>query len=104
MMHGLAGSAALVVLSLEAMASRRRLGFAYIAVFGLGSIAGMALLSVAIALPLRLSSRRLTALHRAMAAAVGLAVARSASSRSSRSATCARSSPEPRGETGRRPG
>ena len=71
MMHGLAGSAALVVLSLEAIASPG-LGFAYIAVFGLGSIAGMALLSVAIAVPLGVSSRRLTGLHRAMTVLVGL--------------------------------
>lgn len=70
MMHGLAGSAALVVLSLEAMSSPG-LGVGYIALFGFGSIAGMALLSVAIALPLRLSSRRLTGLHRAMTALVG---------------------------------
>jgi ABC-type nickel/cobalt efflux system permease component RcnA len=72
MMHGLAGSAALVVLSLEAIASPG-LGFGYIAVFGLGSIAGMALLSVVIAVPLGLTSRRLTALHRAMTVAVGAA-------------------------------
>lgn len=71
MMHGLAGSAALVVLSLQAMSSPG-LGFGYIAVFGLGSIVGMALLSVVIAVPLRLSSRRLTGLHRAMTALVGV--------------------------------
>ncbi len=42
--HGLAGSAALVVLSLKTVPSVA-LGLGYIAVFGLGSIAGMALLS-----------------------------------------------------------
>jgi ABC-type nickel/cobalt efflux system permease component RcnA len=72
MMQGLAGSAALVVLSLEAMASPR-LGFGYIAVFGVGSIAGMALLSVVIALPLGASARRLAGLHRALTIAVGAA-------------------------------
>jgi hypothetical protein len=41
MMHGLAGSAALVVLSLEAIPTIG-LGVGYIALFGLGSIAGMA--------------------------------------------------------------
>jgi len=71
MMHGLAGSAALVVLSLEAIASPG-LGFGYIALFGVGSIAGMALLSVVIALPLGLSARRLTGLHGAATAAVGV--------------------------------
>ena len=70
-MHGLAGSAALVVLSLRAMESPA-LGFAWIALFGLGSIAGMALLSVAIALPLRVTSRRLTGLHRGMTGLVGV--------------------------------
>lgn len=54
MMHGMAGSAALILLSLQAVQSFA-MGFAYIALFGLGSIAGMALLSVAIAVPLRLS-------------------------------------------------
>ena len=72
MMHGLAGSAALVVLSLEAIASPG-LGFGYIAVFGLGSIAGMALLSVVIAVPLGVSARRLAGLHRATTVAVGVA-------------------------------
>ena len=41
MMHGLAGSAALVVLSLKTAPSLP-LGLGYIAVFGLGSIVGMA--------------------------------------------------------------
>ena len=71
MMHGLAGSAALVVLSLKAVPSMS-LGLGYIAVFGLGSIAGMALLSVVIALPLRLSSGYLVGLHRSMTALVGV--------------------------------
>jgi hypothetical protein len=48
-------------------------GFAYIAVFGLGSILGMAALSAAIAVPLRLTSRRLKRTHDGLSAAVGLA-------------------------------
>lgn len=71
MMHGLAGSAALVLLSLQAAPSVP-LGLGYIALFGLGSIAGMAVLSVVIALPLRLSARRLTRLHQLMQVSVGL--------------------------------
>jgi len=71
MMHGLAGSAALVVLTLQTMPSVG-LGIGYIALFGVGSIAGMALLSVVIALPLGLSARRLTGLHGAATAAVGV--------------------------------
>jgi hypothetical protein len=71
MMHGLAGSAALVVLALQALPTAG-LGFGYIALFGLGSIAGMALLSAVVAVPLRLSSRYLTGVHRAVTALVGI--------------------------------
>lgn len=70
-MHGLAGSAALVVLSMQAVPSVM-LGLGYIALFGAGSIIGMALLSVAIAVPLRLSAARLTHVHRWLTASVGL--------------------------------
>jgi sulfite exporter TauE/SafE len=72
MVHGMAGSAALVLLSLEALRSPAW-GLVYIAVFGLGSILGMAALSAAIAVPLRLSSRRLTRGRDGLSAAVGLA-------------------------------
>lgn len=71
MMHGLAGSAALVMLSLKSLPSWS-IGLGYIVVFGVGSIAGMALLSVAIALPLRLSAGYLLGLHRSMTGLVGL--------------------------------
>ena len=71
MMHGLAGSAALVVLTLQSIPSVG-LGVGYIALFGLGSIAGMALLSVVIAVPLRLSSGYLTRVHHAMTGLVGV--------------------------------
>ena len=70
MMHGLAGSAALVVLSMQAAPSVS-IGLGYIALFGLGSIAGMALLSMVIALPLRLSADYLTGLHTSMTFLVG---------------------------------
>ena len=71
MMHGLAGSAALVMLSLKSLPSWS-IGVGYILVFGLGSIVGMALLSVVIALPLRLSAGYLLGLHRSMTGLVGL--------------------------------
>ncbi|MGQ0701031.1 MAG: urease accessory protein [Panacagrimonas sp.] len=71
MMHGMAGSAALIVLSLDAVPTVAA-GVAYILVFGAGSILGMALLSAMIALPLRASARALTGLHHGMTAAVGL--------------------------------
>ena len=71
MVHGMAGSAALILLSLEALRSPAW-GLAYIAIFGLGSILGMAALSVAIAVPLRLTSRHLTRAHDGLSAAVAL--------------------------------
>ncbi|MGI9025871.1 MAG: urease accessory protein [Burkholderiaceae bacterium] len=74
-MHGLAGSAALVVLSLKSVPSLS-LGLVYVAVFGVGSIIGMAILSIVIALPLRISARfsagYLAGLHRSMTALVGV--------------------------------
>ena len=72
MVHGMAGSAALILLSLEALRSPAW-GFAYVAIFGLGSILGMALLSAAIAVPLRLTSRRMTRAYDGLSVAVGLA-------------------------------
>jgi hypothetical protein len=69
-MHGLAGSAALVMLSLQGLPSVA-LGLGYIAVFGVGSLLGMAALSVVIAMPLRLSATRLVGLHRSATALVG---------------------------------
>jgi len=61
-MHGLAGSAALV---LVAVAETRSIpaAVAYLALFGAGSILGMVALSLAISVPLRLSARRLGALR-----------------------------------------
>jgi len=44
MVHGLAGSASLLLLALTAVSSSA--AFAYIAVFGVGSIAGMAMMSL----------------------------------------------------------
>jgi len=70
MIHGMAGSAALVLLSLEAVQSPL-MGLLYIALFGVGSIAGMALLSVVIAVPLRLSAERLNRLHHGLTLVVG---------------------------------
>ena len=52
LVHGLAGSAALVLLALGT-AGNLAVGLAYLAVFGLGSSLGMAALSCAVAVPLR---------------------------------------------------
>jgi hypothetical protein len=70
LMHGTAGSAALVVLSLGAVQSWQ-LGLLYIALFGAGSILGMALLSVAIVLPLRWSAAHARRAHAALTAGIG---------------------------------
>jgi hypothetical protein len=72
MVHGMAGSAALILLSLEAVDSAAW-GLGYIAIFGAGSILGMALLSVAIAVPLRLTSQYLSRAYGLLTGAVGLA-------------------------------
>jgi hypothetical protein len=54
--HGMQGSAALVILALPAAGSLAGVA-GYLAVFGLGSIVGMLLCSLAIALPLHASAR-----------------------------------------------
>ena len=59
MLHGLAGSAALTLFILAGVARNgsTALGLAYLAVFGVGSIGGMVLMSSLIAIPFSLSSR-----------------------------------------------
>lgn len=71
MMHGMAGSAALVVLTVESVASPWQ-GLFYIALFGLGSTLGMLLLAAAISLPLQYS-RRWSFAFRSLQSTVGLA-------------------------------
>jgi len=71
MVHGMAGSAALILLSLETLRTPTS-GLAYIALFGVGSIVGMAALSVVIAIPLHLTSQRLNRAHNGLSALVGV--------------------------------
>ena len=71
MTHGMAGSAALLLLTAASIGSAP-LGILYIALFGVGSIAGMAALSMVIAVPLTYSARALTWAHRGLHAAIGL--------------------------------
>ncbi|MEM9387287.1 MAG: sulfite exporter TauE/SafE family protein [Pseudomonadota bacterium] len=71
LMHGLAGSAALVILCLDSTGSLLN-GLLYMLLFALGSILGMALLSAVIAVPLTRSEHRLTHLHRGAQAVVVL--------------------------------
>lgn len=65
MMHGLAGSGALMLLVLTQISSAL-LGFLYVATFGVGSIVGMLLMSGLIGLPFAFSSRKLTHFHQSL--------------------------------------
>ena len=69
-MHGMAGSAALLVLAVSQAASPA-LGLGYVALFGIGSMIGMAALSTVIAVPLAVSARWLTWANRGLQGAVG---------------------------------
>ena len=69
-MHGMAGSAALILLTLQTVDSPWT-GMFYIALFGIGSILGMAALSVVIAIPLRYSANGLTGLHSTLQVVIG---------------------------------
>lgn len=69
LMHGMAGSGALAVLGVGDVATAW-LAMAWIAVFGVGSIVGMAALSAIISVPLS-AARRLTWLNNGLQAATG---------------------------------
>ncbi len=71
LMHGMAGSAALLVLAVT-QASSPAAGLGYVALFGIGSMIGMGALSTVIAVPLVVSARSLTWANRALQGAVGL--------------------------------
>lgn len=71
LMHGMAGSAAVILLALQTMTSSLQ-GVLYILVFGIGSMLGMALLSVVISLPMRFSAKRLTWAHNGLQLLVGI--------------------------------
>ena len=71
LMHGMAGSAALVVLA-ASQAGSPSIGVVYILLFGIGSMLGMGALSTVIAVPLAASARWLTWANRGLQVAVGL--------------------------------
>lgn len=71
LIHGMAGSAALLVLAASQVGDPWY-GLAYILVFGVGSMIGMGALSMVIAVPLSLSARALTWANRALQLAIGL--------------------------------
>ena len=68
--HGMAGTAALTLLSLQALHSLAW-SLVYLALFGVGSILGMVLFSMVISLPLRFSARHLTWASSGLEAALG---------------------------------
>ena len=70
-MHGLAGSAALTLLVLTQIQSVA-LGLGYLAIFGLGSIVGMLLMSGLIGLPFALSSRRFSGVNYGLQTSAGV--------------------------------
>ena len=72
LMHGMAGSAALLVLTVS-QASSPAVGLGYVALFGIGSMIGMGALSTVIAVPLAVAARWLTWANRGLQGAVGLA-------------------------------
>jgi ABC-type nickel/cobalt efflux system permease component RcnA len=70
LMHGMAGSAALLVLTVS-QAPSPVIGLGYVALFGIGSMIGMGALSSVIAVPLAASARWLTWANRGLQIAVG---------------------------------
>ena len=70
MVHGLAGSAALMLLVLTTIPSAIG-GLAYILIFGIGSVGGMLLISSMIGLPFILTAQRFTLLNRWIRLAAG---------------------------------
>jgi sulfite exporter TauE/SafE len=72
MVHGLAGSAALMLLVLSTIESPFG-GLLYIVIFGLGSVGGMLLLSGIISLPFILTAQRFTLMNRWIRVIAGVA-------------------------------
>ncbi len=69
--HGLAGSAAVALLVLTTI-SRASWAIGYLLIFGLGTVAGMMLITAAIALPFAYSLQHFVRLNRGLAMASGL--------------------------------
>lgn len=68
--HGLAGSAAVAILVLAAI-PQTLWAFAYLAVFGIGTIAGMMIVTLLLAAPAMYASERVTRLHVGIRLAAG---------------------------------
>jgi high-affinity nickel permease len=70
--HGLAGSAALMLAVLATLPSRG-LALAYVATFGVGSVGGMVAMSTLLGVPMALAADRFAHWERALATCAGLA-------------------------------
>lgn len=71
MVHGLAGSGALMLLILPTIESRA-VGLLYIVIFGIGSIAGMMIMSFLVGLPFHFTANRLNRLNYVLQSVAGL--------------------------------
>lgn len=71
MVHGLAGSAALMLLVVPTIHSRS-LGLLYIVIFGVGSIGGMMLMSFLVGLPFHLTASRFNRFNNLLQAVAGI--------------------------------
>jgi ABC-type nickel/cobalt efflux system permease component RcnA len=71
LVHGVAGSAALTLLVLTTIPSAA-IGLAYIALFGIGSVGGMLLMSTLVGLPFIATARRLSSLNVTVRVIAGL--------------------------------
>ena len=71
LMHGMAGSAALILLTMETIDSLWA-GLLYMLLFGLGSMLGMAIISAIIAIPLRASANGMTWMFNGLQAGIGV--------------------------------
>jgi cytochrome c biogenesis protein CcdA len=71
LMHGMAGSAALLILAVTQVSSPAY-GMVYVLLFGIGTMLGMGALSAVIAVPLAVSAHWLTFANRVIQGAVGI--------------------------------
>ncbi|HLX37099.1 MAG TPA: hypothetical protein VKR29_04835, partial [Candidatus Binataceae bacterium] len=71
LVHGLAGSAAIALLVLSAIPNPLW-GLAYLAIFGFGTIVGMALITMAIGVPVSVTAARIGNLNHALVIGAGL--------------------------------
>ena len=71
LVHGLAGSAAIALLVLSAI-PQPLWATLYLAIFGLGTIVGMGLITTAIATPFAIAAQRMSFMHRSLVTGSGL--------------------------------